>query len=272
MSFIEGRRFADCKKIDKNAVPVLLLKSKQEEEDRLICYVNSDEGQQKIIFKPSEYEINIIPFKLPKQRVAVCIFGKSGSGKSSACASLIRNSLKYDRSKQENLLVTAAEDPDEAFDDVTKGMNKDDKEKYAVRILDTDDAMEKDVKANELTDRNIIFDDYNESGDPELDSYVQHLLSALLERSRKLNTSLYILLHKVMAGHSTTRVLNESESFLSFPKRNFNATAKLFKDYCDMDKKQLDQIKRLNGDGLFTICYYQRSPSYLISNDIITMF
>jgi hypothetical protein len=284
MGFIEAKTYKACRELQSDAVPVLLLKcapdlDKENYPNRLICYTD-EKGpgiKSKITFDPKEYKIHIIPFKIAKQRSCVCIFGQSGSGKSQACGNLLNMALKYDRyqpvPKFENVLVTASKSPDEAFDRVVSGMTEEKAEQYKVLTLNIDRAMNGgNFNFDSLRNLNFIFDDFGNNFGKGVDEFIQLLMLALLERSRKLNTDIYVIVHQARDFNKTRALLLESNAFMTFPQTNRNAMLKMMRDYCDFDKAQLNTIKDLDSAGRFTCMYYNRSPSYMISNDrIISM-
>lgn len=246
-------------------------------EKKIVYYYDLDENKfkepekcfRKLILEDDDKKIHAIPYKPPEgvQRVAPMIFGLSGSGKSLYLARLIN---RYDhilpkkkikgKEVETNIYLLTANQSDE-IDPAYEESGLD------VKKIDISWAMN-NLTIDMLSNSFVIFDDfwfYNK----QYDTFMQSLLNNLLERSRKMHISIFMILHDARNGKQTKLPLLESTSFTGFIRSNTNAVLKLFDNYADFNREQLNYIKKLNGNGRFTTITYNKNPSYLISEDRI---
>jgi hypothetical protein len=273
MSLIFAKDLKRCRKKDDAAIPIALLKhsSKDKANDLIVCHShNKSLGSTGIHIDPKEFTLYPIPYKSENQRICANIVGASGSGKSVFLARFIRASNKYDKSIEHNLLITASESEDPAFDIVIEGLSKKKQEQYEVRKIDMEYAPS-ELAIEQLANYNLIFDDYGFQKDAMTNKWLQHLQGQLLERSRKLNTNLYIINHDARNFNKTKLTLIESQTFVVFPQSNEDSARKLLKSYCFENKERLNYAMGID-NGPFTFLLYQRNPAYIMSQDRIELF
>ena len=238
---------------DKTSVPVCVVNS--EIGNRIIYYYDEQpkDGFKKYSAKKGE-TLFPIPFKVKNQRVCCNIIGKSGSGKSRFVNRLVKELTKVDKSTKNNYLITASTEKDPAFT-------------IDLGIVDIPYTMENST-IEDSSNSNMIFDDWLNSTSKEQDEFVLSFAKQLLERSRKLNTNLFILNHDARNFNQTKLILLESSSFVVFPKTNLNAAIKLGKSYLQWEKSDIDFLKSID-NGRFTFVFIQINPSFWISQDRI---
>lgn len=263
MSFSFKKKFGETKGV---AIAELLFNEKVDNKTKkkILYYYDDDSmGEKSIFIDTKQAKFHPIPF-LPSEglhRVAPLIFGNSGSGKSVYLSKMIKRMRQThkDYKKKKIYLFCANQecgDIDPAFSDLKLPIEKVDLNWAAGNLT-----------IEMLRDTIVIFDDFLHTQNKAIDIFIQSLLGALLERSRKLRCSIFMILHNPRAGKSTVLPLIESTSFSGFPASNLNGLSKLCKNYLDWNMKELEYLKTLNGNGRFTSVYINKVPNYLISED-----
>lgn len=203
--------------------------------------------------------LKFLPYIPKNQRFAAFVSGASGSGKSTVIAEMVRDLKK--RNENPCYIFTAVDKVDDpAFRDLgvkhLKYKNK--------GVLLT-------LTPEMLKNTNLIFDDYNASQDEEINSFMLKLLSNILEVGRKLNINVIVVNHNTRDFHKTRTVIFECDTYVLFPATNRNAVLKFMREYADMDKAELDTIKKID-EGRYTRLYLHKSiPRFYMTSKKIQM-
>lgn len=241
----------------------------RDENDRkkIVYYIDNCkcESQHALSFidSPPGNVITPIPFFIKNQRIGpICIAAMSGGGKSTYCNRLAHeitelNKHNDDLELKNVYLITAANQSDPAYDT----------ERYGDIRVDLPHAM-KNATMEDFRQSLIIFDDYQNHANPEIEDWVKLLANQLLERSRKLQAHLIFCNHRQRAGQATTLLNIESQAFVLFYNSNRNESAKLLKDYLDFSKKDVNKLFAID-NGRFSTAYINRNPRYIITNEKI---
>tara|TARA_R110002072_G_scaffold67816_5_gene165884 strand:+ start:1408 stop:2157 length:750 start_codon:yes stop_codon:yes gene_type:complete len=195
--------------------------------------------------------LQLIPYTLKGQRVAVYIVGAAGSGKSVWIANAIKT-----LPKKKTLLFTTASELDPAFDE------------ERVHMVDymNDPAALNDFYIEALQDTICIFDDFDNSTNPQVNTKMQSIIRTVLENGRKLNIDVFVVSHNPRDYNRTRTLILECSTFVVFPQTNRAASLRFLKEYFDDDKRFLESIKRLSDGGRFTwVALHKSVPRYMVS-------
>lgn len=194
-----------------------------------------------------------IPLKKKNQRSCINLTGSSGSGKSVLVGKMIAEYLKHH--KDVNVYMISAGDTrnDPAFENIK------------FQQIDIEYYYNNGYELEDFSDTLLIFDDFSHFTDPNHSKFVLHLLNQLLERSRKLNCSIWVINHDARNFTKTKLLLLETKAFVMFPQHNKKSSRQLLQNYGEVDKDEITEMLGLN-HGEFTFLYLCRVPSFYITN------
>lgn len=273
------------KKPDKNAVPLAeflnLFPKKSKEADqpiyrgngkirwgkhkRFVYYDDSDDTDGDRVTNlsledPKDTTFRSLPYIVPSQRQSSYISGKSGSGKSFFIRDYIRNMHKlYPATKKQKIYLftgsrTAAED----------NVYKKFKNLCVILINEVNPQELAEVTHEEFSDCTVIFDDWEVIDDKYVADFIQRLIRALLNYTRKQNVTLLFTTHKHKQGHRTADIIFDCDQYVLFPKFGIEGILKFLETYADISSKSMkERIKNLRTR---TLVVRNVAPNVLISD------
>ncbi len=206
-----------------------------------------------------EIEEQVIPFTMDF-RECNWICGPNGSGKSVWCRTYINEFIEIFPEKDIILFTTIPNDA--SFSDLEEKL-----ENRFIKIMVTDSLLNDPIDCKkELVNCLVIFDDIiKSSNSTALNKYMINLRTDILENGRdQTNEGLdtYVLCtNHLLTDYSHTRsAIAECSGIVLFPGSGSNI-ANILKNYCGLDRHQIEKIKRLPSRWVF-IC--KRFPMYVV--------
>ena len=165
-------------------------------------------------------------------REVLYICGPSGSGKSYYTKNWI---LEWKKNhKKGDVFLISPFDEDVSLDEIKPK-----------RIILDKSLVDQPITPEDLKDSCIIFDDIDSIGDKEIKKAIFKLLFQCLEIGRHYNISVIQTNHTLCNGPDTKKVLNEAHHIIFFPNSGSKKSIKyLCENYCGLDKKDIEKIKK----------------------------
>ena len=187
-----------------------------------------------------------------QERSILYITGQSGSGKSyytKDYASVYQKAYP----KNEVFLISAVND-----------VSTIDKIKKLKKLkIDKPEFLDGDIPLEEFKNSLVIFDDVDSISNKAVKKKVWQVMSNILTMGRHYNVSAIITFHVATAGAETKLILNESQSITIFPSASGGRTLKYLLDaYLGLDKKQIEQIKKLDSRWVTIVKSYPKVVLY----------
>tara|TARA_R110002072_G_scaffold253850_1_gene412629 strand:+ start:1045 stop:1806 length:762 start_codon:yes stop_codon:yes gene_type:complete len=209
---------------------------------------------------PTSFEasgLQLVPYTMKGQRVAVYIVGAAGSGKSV----WIANAIKA-MPKKQTLLFTTASELDPAFD----------KDKVVQIDYMADPEILNTFNIDDLQDSICIFDDFDNSTNPKINAQMQAIIRTVLENGRKLQIDVFVVSHNPRDYNRTRTLILECSTFVVFPQTNRAATLRFLREYFDDDRRFLERVKRISDGGRFTwVALHKSVPRYMVTEKSATL-
>jgi len=170
---------------------------------------------------------------LSSARTICYVAGKSGSGKSTYCASWLR---EYKKIFPDNPIYLFSEvDHDDILDAV--GVH---------RIKINSSLVTNPINLEECADSVIMFDDVDDISNKKVRDAVFNLMDKGLQMGRHHNISMLVTYHLITNGKETRKILNESHYITIFPSAGKVKGLKYFlSEYLELDKKQRTKLRKL---------------------------
>jgi energy-coupling factor transporter ATP-binding protein EcfA2 len=175
----------------------------------------------------------------PDHRSVWYIAGRSGSGKSTFAAMLLKTFKKLHPKKPIYFFSRTAWKDDPAYEKI-----KPEQVKIDISLVDKPIIIEKDIEKGAA----LVFDDIGTIHDKPIREEVYHLISDALEVGRKLDLSVILTSHLINPNEKAfgRTVLNETQNLVLFPHGStvYQITYVLQK-YYGLDKKAIADILKL---------------------------
>jgi predicted AAA+ superfamily ATPase len=89
-----------------------------------------------------------------------------------------------------------------------------------VKMIDLNNlAPDEDININMFKDSLVIFDDWENHPDPELQSFLNRLVNVMAQNGRNYHISMVIILHHLNKGFKSTTILREMDALVIFPEK-----------------------------------------------------
>lgn len=173
----------------------------------------------------------IVPYPTTKenQRDVIYISAPSGSGKSTWCKMYIEQYKK--QFPRNRVILFSRVEADESLDSVKP-----------IRIKLDEDIINDPIRAEELKNALVIFDDCDTIQNKLLKDSILKLRNDLLETGRHTNTYLLVTSHLLMNYKETRTILNEATLVVVFPSSGSTYHIQRFmKVYAGMNQKQIQK-------------------------------
>jgi hypothetical protein len=167
------------------------------------------------------------------EREILYITGRSGSGKSTYTRKYLEEYKKKFRKRPIYMFSALPDDP--SLDSIEPK-----------RIELDDSLITEPIKAEDLKDSAVIFDDIDVLSNKKVREEVYKLLNQVLEIGRHFNITCIVTNHLPTNGKDTRRILNEAHSFTYFPHAASGRIKYFLTEYLGLDKKTIAYLKRQN--------------------------
>ncbi len=220
-----------------NPIARIVSKTKNKRTPKII-YVTDDEnnvenGYKMIQCREGETIQHIPNFN--QERDILYIVGQSGSGKSYYMKQYCRQYNVLYPERQIYILSTVSNDV--SLDNI-KNVNYLD--------INSDEFLQTDLTSEDFKDSLVCFDDTDCIRDRLLKRKIDSILTMLLQIGRHNNISVIFISHVACNGVDTKVILNEAHYITFFPKGCGGRSLKyLLENYLNLDKKQIEQIKKI---------------------------
>jgi len=221
---------------------------------------------------PEDKEIKFIPFLdlKNKQRSASFISGSSGSGKSVLAAKLVKRLRKLRKEEKVpederaiHVFTTSILNEDPAFKDI---------ENIHYYAFESDEFIDIYTQLESITDCIIIFDDWENIKDKKLAAAADKFIKDTLERGRKQNLDIVVIMHQTQQFNKTKPIIFECDTYYLNIQANKNSSRKFIESYMDLSKKQIDKIVSHEYNRPYTwSCFHKSMPQYYILDDTIKL-
>jgi predicted AAA+ superfamily ATPase len=189
-------------------------------------------------------------------RAVVYITGASGSGKSTYCASYIKEYKKL--FKKNNIYCFSALKDDESLDVIKPK-----------RIKIDNSLIDDPLDVADFENSLVVFDDIDVISDKKQREAVYNILNQILEVGRHHKISCIITNHLATNGKDTKRILNECHSVVYFPFSGSGVGLKrLLVDYLGLDKKDISKAKKCKSRW---VCVFKNYPQIIMTEKDIWM-
>lgn len=230
----------------------------------------SDRRSKNIIKLGDKLTFDVLPYIPNGQRSALYISGISGSGKSTSAAKYIKELRKLEKYKQFPVYFISSvelcspktdlrseKEMDPAYTDINDFYR-----------IDINNPLTLNLKAEELAKSIVLFDDWTAISDKQIKEFIENLLKSLLENSRKNETQIIVINHLTQDYSKTRLIIHECESYFLYPQFNMNSTLKFLKSYLDLDKEQLDEVKKCSATSRW-LFIHKSAPRYIITEKVV---
>jgi hypothetical protein len=226
---------------DEGSVPIAVA-------GKRTLYLNQSmvEDGKKNIHLNGDIKLQQIPSN--NERDVLYISAMSGSGKSYYTAEYVKQyHKKYPKNE---IFLFSTIDDDKCLDSL----------KYIKRINIKSEAFyNSDITAKDFEKSCVIFDDCDVISDKHAKKKVFQILDEILQTGRHFHTSCIFTSHNATAGNQTKVILNEATSITIFPQTAGNKSLNYLCDqYLGLDKKQIKQLKQIDGRWATFIRAYPR--------------
>jgi hypothetical protein len=194
-----------------------------------------------------------IPSNLERDCLYIC--GASGSGKSTYSAKFIKEYQK--KNKKNPCYLFSAKNEDAVLDDL--GIK---------RIKINESLIENPIKAEEMANSLIIYDDIDVIQDKTLRKAVWESLNLALQVCRALSTTVIITNHLPTMGKDTGIVLFECHSITFFPNDLNRKLRYMLENYCGLSQKEIDKLCKIKSRAITIFRHY---PKVILCERIIFM-
>jgi len=177
---------------------------------------------------------NVRPlFNIDKEREVIYIAGMSGSGKSYYISYLM---TAYTRTYPDNnIFLFSEKEEDPAFNN-----------NIFKRIKMNADLVKYPFKLEEFKNSFVIFDDYEDGENIEIEKEVKRLSKYVMKKGRATNVNMAYVSHLANDYKNTREILNEMTSCTIFPfTTNKHNLKYLLEKYFGFDKEQINKIDSL---------------------------
>ena len=167
------------------------------------------------------------------EREILYITGRSGSGKSTYTRKYLEEYKKKFKNREIYMFSALPDDP--SLDSINP------------KRIELDDSLISDpIKAEDLKDSAVIFDDIDVLSNKKIREEVYKLQNQVLEVGRHYNITCICTNHLPTNGKDTRRILNEAHSFTYFPHAATGRIKYFLTEYLGLDKKTIAYMKRQN--------------------------
>jgi hypothetical protein len=182
------------------------------------------------------------------ERDVLYISAMSGSGKSYYTAEYVK---QYHKKYPKNEVFLFSTIDDDKCLDVLK---------YIKRVNIKSEAFyNTEISAKDFEKACVIFDDCDVISDKHTKKKVFQILDEILQTGRHFNITCIFTSHNATAGNQTKVILNEATSITIFPQTAGNKSLNYLCDqYLGLDKKQINQLKQIEGRWATFIRAYPR--------------
>lgn len=238
---------------DNMGVPVAKVINVKNKKDRVL-YVNDEEDDSnfdRYVCKNNEV-IQQIPNK-DSERFVAYITGMSGSGKSYYAKNLAMEYNKIHK-KRTVYLFSMIQDNDKSLEGI----------KNLKRVQLNEEFLNYEYEAEDFKNCLCIFDDTDCIIDKAFKHKIKQILMMILQTGRHNETSIIYCSHIACNGPDTKIILNECHSITLFLKTMQGKAIKyLLENYMSMDKKQINELKKINSRWI-SIC--KTYPNVILSH------
>jgi len=222
--------------------------------DKALEYVNESLKR----FMNFDDKTFLYPILSKEKSTRIFVSGSSGSGKSFYISQLIKNNFS---SSQLVYLFSPIED-DVSFE----GLNI-----FQIQLETFEEIFGQPFQIEMLDDGSkpsiVIMDDIESIANSKIRKMYLDVRDQLLERGRSHSGGYGIttitVSHNPMGGSLTKSSIRESDSFILFPSSNQRDTRALLERYTGIDKKDIQEILKLNTRGVFI---KKTVPSFYVSD------
>lgn len=245
----------DCDKIAK------VYKNGKKIANIYVSYENNNSNKKNLEIEFKDKEISILPSFCNDENnnARIYISGDSGSGKSTKVAQYIKDIRKRKHNitgKRRGVKFFSAID----YGDVDKTFS----EIKDFQKLPADYEVVRHIKVGDLHNTIVVFDDI-EGQDRQLTKFLFDLMRSCLELGRKINIDVICVIHDTRSGFKTKNLIFESNYYTLFPAKNMSAFTFL-EQYFKMNKKKIEELKKIYFGKYTYFCISKESPRCLISN------
>ncbi len=191
-----------------------------------------------------------------KNRDVTYIVGPSGSGKTTYTTAYIKEILKIHKDYKVILFST--------LDDDYKDIKNLQRVKIDMSLVDDP------IKADELKDSIVVFDDVDCIADKMLRASIIGTMQQVLEIGRHFNIYVIMTNHLATNGADTKRILNECNTITFFPQAGTGrGLTYLLENYCGLNTKDIRKIKKFKSRWC---TFYKTFPQMLLfERNIMTL-
>lgn len=190
-----------------------------------------------------------IPRQEHEQVDNIYVFGPNGAGKSYFAAEYVKEYKKIYPKRP--IYLFSGKDKDKVLDDLQPS-----------RIKIDDDLVDDPIEYDELEKSLVIFDDVGHMKNKKIQTAIQDLKDALLEKGRAEETYVLSLTHNPTNNKVTKTSLMESSAIALFPYGGDEYhVRKVLEIYCGLTKSQVDRVMHLQ--TRWVICY-KHYPKYIL--------
>lgn len=288
--------------ITSDFIPIAYVYEGDEKTNMLVCVnINPDAEikEPKEISSDSEYNFKPYFYKNPKevQSTRILIYGVQGSGKSYLAGELLDELFS---NKSKDIFIFARNEEDEPLDrericccdfnecidyekmeKMIKKGKLDENTEIPKKFVNRKGKKYKPIRLNpylsdvlsipteEYKDSYLLMDDVERMKTDECTQYLHNLRNSALEIGRKLNIDCINILHNIKGGTKNSVMRDESNYVFFNPNASgVHKTRAFLKDYCNMDKKEIEKAVEMKGRF---ICVRTEFPRCLIGKKQIIL-
>jgi hypothetical protein len=281
--------------ITSDFIPVAYVYKNGERTSLYVCInTNSDIEikEPREIESGEQYEFKTFFYKNPKetQSMRILIYGPQGSGKSYLAGEILDDLFSIN---SKDIFIFARNEEDEPLDrericccdfnevidfekmeKIAKKGKLDEKTEIPKKFINKKNKKYKPLRLNpylqevqsipteDYKESFLLFDDVERMKTDDATDYLHNLRCSSLEIGRKLNIDCINILHNIKNGTKNSVMRDESNYVFFNPNASGSHKVRSFlKDYCSMDKKEIEQA--VNMKGRF-ICVRTEYPRCLI--------
>jgi hypothetical protein len=190
------------------------------------------------------------------EREILYVTGSSGSGKSYFIKEYVKEYKK--KFKDRPIYLFSYLDEDETLDQVNP-----------TRINVGDNLLTDPIKAQDLKDSFVIFDDCDCIKDKKHREAVLSIMNECLQTGRHFNITMACVSHLPTDKNFTRMIINESHYVIYFPSSGLGRQTKyLLTDYLGMDNKLIKKIRRMKTRWC---CVSRNYPLFIMTQHCVSM-
>jgi len=220
---------------------------------------NTDETKIKKSFTklelPDNLQFQLVP-DTSHERDIMYVTGQSGSGKSYFIKEYLKEYKK--KFKDRPIYLFSYLDEDETLDEIKP-----------TRINVGDNLLKDPIKAQDLKDSFVIFDDCDCIKDKKYKDAVLSIMNECLQTGRHFNISMACVSHLPTDRGFTRMMINESHYVIYFPQSGLGRqTNYLLENYLGMDKDLIKKIRRMKTRWC---CVGRHYPLFIMTQHCVSM-